>query len=150
MNREDNIFIQDGGTIKTLHPENMAKAIIYDEEQRNTILHLIRENYFPASYSRRKRKSGIGNVERGEVQGTHRRGVQDDYLKPVLEKTQAPDLFHQNLMKKYIVNYTYYASAQVEVSADSEDEAREKARDIEIRRNDLYLEPEGEEVFEIP
>lgn len=53
-------------------------------------------------------------------------------------------------MKKYIVNYTYYASAQVEVSADSEDEAREKARDIEIRRNDLYLEPEGEEVFEIP
>ena len=52
--------------------------------------------------------------------------------------------------KKYIVNYTYYASAQVEVSADSEDEAREKARDIEIKRNDLYLEPEGEEVFEIP
>ena len=52
--------------------------------------------------------------------------------------------------RKYIVQLTYYASAQVEVSADSEDEAREKARDIEIKRNDLYLEPDGEEVFEIP
>ena len=54
------------------------------------------------------------------------------------------------MKKKYIVQFNYYASAQVEVSADSEDEVREKARDIEISRNDLYLEPEGEEVFEIP
>ena len=44
---KNNIFIQDGVTIKTLHPENMAKAIIYDEEQRNTILHFIRDSYFP-------------------------------------------------------------------------------------------------------
>ena len=51
-------------------------------------------------------------------------------------------------MKKYIVQYTYYASAQIEVEADSEEEAREKAREMEVQRDELYLEPEGETILE--
>ena len=51
-------------------------------------------------------------------------------------------------MKKYIVQYTYYASAQIEVEADSEEEAREKAREREVQRDELYLEPEGEAILE--
>lgn len=51
-------------------------------------------------------------------------------------------------MKKYIVQYTYYASAQVEVEADSEEEAREKAGERVIQRDDLHLEPEGADIFE--
>ena len=51
-------------------------------------------------------------------------------------------------MKKYIVQYTYYASAQIEVEADSEKEAREKAREREVQRDELYLEPEGEAILE--
>ena len=44
---ENNIFSQTGRTIKTLHPEYVAKAFIYSEEQRRKIRELIRENYFP-------------------------------------------------------------------------------------------------------
>ena len=63
---KNNIFIQDGVTIKTLHPENMAKAIIYDEEQRNTILHLIRDSYFPhhTAVGKGNLASGMWNVEK--------------------------------------------------------------------------------------
>lgn len=42
-----NIFIQDGRYINVLHPEYVAKAPIYTEEQRDQIKRLIKHNFLP-------------------------------------------------------------------------------------------------------
>ena len=44
---KENIKNQEGAIIRTLHPSTVAYARIYSEEQRMTIKHLIRHNYFP-------------------------------------------------------------------------------------------------------
>lgn len=43
----NNIFEQAGRYIDTLHPEAIAKAIIFSEEQRQKIRELLRMGYFP-------------------------------------------------------------------------------------------------------
>ena len=43
----ENIFIQDGATIKTLYPSSVCQARIYNEEQRNMIRLLLHHNFFP-------------------------------------------------------------------------------------------------------
>ena len=55
---ENNIYIQDGRTIKTLNPSENVKAIIYSDEQRRTINALIRHNYIPKHTSVGTGKSG--------------------------------------------------------------------------------------------
>ena len=45
--KTENIFIQDGATIKTLHPSSVCSALVYDEEQRNTIKRLMRHGFIP-------------------------------------------------------------------------------------------------------
>lgn len=51
-------------------------------------------------------------------------------------------------MKKFIVHYNYYATADVVVSANSKEEAIEKADQIEFDNNDFELDFESREVFE--
>lgn len=51
-------------------------------------------------------------------------------------------------MKKYIVHYNYYATVDVVVSANSKEEAIEKADQIEFDNDDFELDFESREVFE--
>lgn len=51
-------------------------------------------------------------------------------------------------MKKFIVHYNYYATADVVVHANSKEEAIEKADQIELDNNDFELDFESREVFE--
>lgn len=51
-------------------------------------------------------------------------------------------------MKKFIVHYNYYATADVVVFAKSKEEAIEKADQIEFDNNDFELDFESREVFE--
>ena len=44
---KENIFNQDGATIRTLHPSSVAQAFIYSEEQREKIKELLHQNLFP-------------------------------------------------------------------------------------------------------
>ena len=45
--KTENIFIQDGATIRTLHPSSVCQARIYSEEQRLMIHLLLHHNFFP-------------------------------------------------------------------------------------------------------
>lgn len=48
MNKNNgNIFIQDGRYINVIRPDYVPKAPIYTEEERDTILRLIKHNFFP-------------------------------------------------------------------------------------------------------
>ena len=51
-------------------------------------------------------------------------------------------------MKKYTIHYNYYATIDVEVLADSEEEAIRKAEQVDIEREDLELEQNEETVLE--
>lgn len=51
-------------------------------------------------------------------------------------------------MKKFIVHYNYYATADVVVLVNSKEEAIEKADQIEFDNNDFELDFESREVFE--
>lgn len=57
MNNENNIYKQDGATIVTLNPTKAAKALIYDNEQRATIINLIKHGFVPHHTS-----VGVGNT----------------------------------------------------------------------------------------
>ena len=62
----NNIFIQDGATIKTLNPSSVAQAFIFSEEQRAKIEQLLRHGFFPKHTSVGKGKSTVKhwNVEK--------------------------------------------------------------------------------------
>lgn len=49
-------------------------------------------------------------------------------------------------MKKYTIRYSFFAEADVEVLANSEDEARKKARNTEIPIENYHFEPDTETV----
>ena len=49
-------------------------------------------------------------------------------------------------MKKYTIRYSFFAEADVEVLANSEDEARQKARNTEIPIENYHFEPDTETV----
>lgn len=51
-------------------------------------------------------------------------------------------------MKKYTIRYSFLAEADVEVLANSEDEARRKARNTEIPFENYHFEPDTETVEE--
>ena len=51
-------------------------------------------------------------------------------------------------MKKYTIHYNYYATIDVEVLADSEEEAIRKAEQVDIEREDLELEQNEETILE--
>ena len=51
-------------------------------------------------------------------------------------------------MKKYTIHYNYYATHDVEVLAESEDEALKKARRVEIDFDNLFLTQNEETVLE--
>lgn len=42
-----NIFLQDGKFINVLRPSSVAKAAIYNEEERKAILRMIRHKFYP-------------------------------------------------------------------------------------------------------
>lgn len=52
-------------------------------------------------------------------------------------------------MKKYIIHYNYYATADVTVLANSKEEAIEKADQIEIPNDEFDLEYDNREAFEL-
>ena len=62
----NNIFTQDGATIKTLNPSSVAQAFIFSEEQRAKIEQLLRHGFFPKHTSVGKGKSTVKhwNVEK--------------------------------------------------------------------------------------
>ena len=62
----NNIKNQGGATIVTLHPSKTAQAIIYDNEQRATIVKLIEAGYKPLHTSVGVGKTGrkLRNVEK--------------------------------------------------------------------------------------
>ncbi len=64
--KTENIFIQDGATIKTLHPSSVCQARIYSEEQRRTIKLLLHHNFYPhhSSVARGKSTNKHWNVEK--------------------------------------------------------------------------------------
>lgn len=49
-------------------------------------------------------------------------------------------------MKKYTIRYSFFAEAYVDVLANSEDEARQKARNTEIPHENYHFEPDTETV----
>ena len=49
-------------------------------------------------------------------------------------------------MKKYTIKYSFFAEADVEVLAYSEDEARQKARNTEIPFENYHFEPDTETI----
>lgn len=51
-------------------------------------------------------------------------------------------------MRKYIIHYNYYATADVTVLADSKEEAIEKADQIEIDNDDFDFEFDTREVYD--
>lgn len=51
-------------------------------------------------------------------------------------------------MKKFVIHYNYYATADVTVLANSKEEAIEKADQIEIPNDEFYLEYDNKEVCE--
>lgn len=51
-------------------------------------------------------------------------------------------------MKKFLVHYNYYATVDVVVSANSKEEAIEKADQIEFDNDDFELDFESREIFE--
>ena len=52
-------------------------------------------------------------------------------------------------MKKFIIHYNYYATADVTVLANSKEEAIEKADQIEISNDEFDLEYDNREAFEL-
>lgn len=52
-------------------------------------------------------------------------------------------------MKKFVIHYNYYATADVTVLANSKEEAIEKADQIEIPNNEFDLEYDNREAFEL-
>ena len=64
--KTENIFIQDGATIKTLHPSSVCQARIYSKEQRRTIKLLLHHNFYPhhSSVGRGKSTNKHWNVEK--------------------------------------------------------------------------------------
>ena len=52
-------------------------------------------------------------------------------------------------MKKFIIHYNYYATADVTVLANSKEEAIEKADQIEIPNDEFDLEYDNREAFEL-
>lgn len=66
MKTTENINNQNGATIVTLHPSKTAQAIIYDNEQRATIVNLIEAGYKPDHTSVGVGKTGrkLWNVEK--------------------------------------------------------------------------------------
>ena len=63
---EDNIFIQDGTKIKTLHPSQNVSAIIFSDEQRKMINLLLHHNFYPhhTSVGRGKSSKKHWNLEK--------------------------------------------------------------------------------------
>lgn len=51
-------------------------------------------------------------------------------------------------MRKYVIHYNYFATADVTVLANSEEEAIKKAEQIEIPNDEFYLEYDNKEVYE--
>lgn len=52
-------------------------------------------------------------------------------------------------MKKFVIHYNYYATADVTVFANSKEEAIEKADQIEIPNDEFSLEYDNREAFEL-
>ena len=52
-------------------------------------------------------------------------------------------------MKKFVIHYNYYATADVTVLANSKEEAIEKADQIEISNDEFDLEYDNREAFEL-
>ena len=52
-------------------------------------------------------------------------------------------------MKKFVIHYNYYATADVTVLANSEEEAIKKADQIEIPNEEFCLEYDNREAFEL-
>ena len=52
-------------------------------------------------------------------------------------------------MKKFVIHYNYYATADVTVLANSKEEAIEKADQIEIPNDEFDLEYDNREAFEL-
>ena len=52
-------------------------------------------------------------------------------------------------MKKFVIHYNYYATADVTVLANSKEEAIEKADQIEIPNDEFSLEYDNREAFEL-
>ena len=52
-------------------------------------------------------------------------------------------------MKKYTIRYSFFAEADVDVLANSEDEARQKARNTEIPFDNYHFEPDMEKVEDV-
>jgi len=51
-------------------------------------------------------------------------------------------------MKRYVINYSFYASAEVVVLANSREEALQKGREVNIPKDDIDLEPDTETITE--
>ena len=51
-------------------------------------------------------------------------------------------------MRKYVIHYNYFATADVTVLANSEEEAIKKTEQIEIPNDEFYLEYDNKEVCE--
>ena len=73
--KTENIFIQDGATIRTLHPSSVCQARIYSEEQRRMIRLLLHHNFFPHHTSVGARKMHTEALERRKIQGQTWQGL---------------------------------------------------------------------------
>ncbi len=70
----NNIFIQDGATIKTLNPSSVVQAFIFSEEQRAKIEQLLRHGFFPKHTSVGKGKSTVKHWNVEKYKGRYGKG----------------------------------------------------------------------------
>ena len=71
---KNNIFIQDGATIRTLNPSSVAQAFIFSEEQRAKIKQLLRHGFFPKRTSVGKGKSTVKHWNVEKYKGRYGKG----------------------------------------------------------------------------
>ena len=71
---KNNIFIQDGATIRTLNPSSVAQAFIFSEEQRAKIKQLLRHGFFSKRTSVGKGKSTVKHWNVEKYKGQYGKG----------------------------------------------------------------------------
>ena len=94
---KNNIFIQDGATIKTLNPSSVAQAFIFSEEQRAKIEQLLRHGFFPKHTSVGKGKSTVKHWNVEKYNGRYGKG-----FKMITTSPYSSNFNHLTYFKKMI------------------------------------------------
>ena len=71
---KNNIFIQDGAVINTLHPSSNVRAIIFSDEQRLMINLLLHHNFYPNHSSVGRGKSSKKHWRIEKYRGKYGKG----------------------------------------------------------------------------